>query len=381
MKRICFLSVFTLFIFISITGYSQGIQINELRLPKEINGFQVLKCDFHMHTIFSDGIVWPTVRVNEAISDGLDAIAISDHLEYRPRLKEMNVSDTTSRNSAFRLAKKGADNAGLLLIPALEITKSVPPGHFNALFIKDADQFVHCINSSNPGEASSVYSALQEARKQNAFVFWNHPWYKVKTNESIWFPIIDSLYNQGYFQGIEVINSTRYDSVVFGWAQSKKLTILSNTDSHAPLSTDPDQKRTITIVLAKERTLESIHEALIARRSIAYCNNFLYGDISFIEPIFKKSIIIETKTNFEKTAYLILRNNSSITYNITLKETKGIVFGTKKGIIVLPKGETAVLMTNKENFKKGDKINIQMLVDNLHTGPGKSLVTDLNIIL
>jgi len=380
MKRPYFLSIFTFLIFCSFQGFAQGIQINELRLPKEINGYQVLKCDFHMHTIFSDGIVWPTVRVNEAISDGLDAIAISDHLEYRPRLKEMNVSDTTSRNSAYRLAKKGADNAGLLLIPALEITKSVPPGHFNALFIKDADTFVNCLNSSNPGEASSVYAALKEARRQNAFVFWNHPWYKVKTNESIWFPIIDSLYNQGYFKGIEVINSTRYDPVVFGWAQTKKLTILSNTDSHAPVSSDPDQKRTITVVFAKERTLEAIHEALIERRTIAYCNNFLYGDISFLEAIFKKSIVIETKTNFEKTAYILIENNSSLSYNVTLKETNGVVFGTKKGLTILPNGKTAVLLTNKENFKKGEKINVQILVNNLQTGPGQALSTELSVI-
>lgn len=47
-------------------------------------GFHVLKCDFHTHTIFSDGRVWPTMRVDEAWKDGLDAIAITDHIEVRP---------------------------------------------------------------------------------------------------------------------------------------------------------------------------------------------------------------------------------------------------------------------------------------------------------
>ena len=48
----------------------------EIRLP-EIDGYNLLKCDFHIHTIFSDGIVWPTLRIQEAWEEGLDAIDIT----------------------------------------------------------------------------------------------------------------------------------------------------------------------------------------------------------------------------------------------------------------------------------------------------------------
>ena len=50
----------------------------------DILGYETLKCDFHMHTVFSDGQVWPTTRVDEAVREGLDAIAITDHIEYQP---------------------------------------------------------------------------------------------------------------------------------------------------------------------------------------------------------------------------------------------------------------------------------------------------------
>ncbi|MCX6329637.1 MAG: hypothetical protein NTZ85_09025, partial [Bacteroidia bacterium] len=56
----------------------------EILLPN-IPGYLTLKCDFHLHTVFSDGVVWPTVRVNEAWEDGLDAIAITDHIEGHPK--------------------------------------------------------------------------------------------------------------------------------------------------------------------------------------------------------------------------------------------------------------------------------------------------------
>ena len=45
---------------------------NEIRVP-DPEGYRTLKCDFHIHTVFSDGLVWPTVRVDEAYREGLDA--------------------------------------------------------------------------------------------------------------------------------------------------------------------------------------------------------------------------------------------------------------------------------------------------------------------
>ena len=37
-----------------------------------------------MHSVFSDGSVWPDTRIEEAKRDGLDVIATAEHLEYQP---------------------------------------------------------------------------------------------------------------------------------------------------------------------------------------------------------------------------------------------------------------------------------------------------------
>ena len=50
----------------------QAQRRNEIQVP-DLDGYTTLKCDFHMHTVFSDGLVWPTVRVDEAYREGLDA--------------------------------------------------------------------------------------------------------------------------------------------------------------------------------------------------------------------------------------------------------------------------------------------------------------------
>ena len=39
---------------------------HEIHFP-DLPGYQTLKCDFHTHTVFSDGAVWPTVCVDEAL--------------------------------------------------------------------------------------------------------------------------------------------------------------------------------------------------------------------------------------------------------------------------------------------------------------------------
>ena len=54
----------------------------EVVLP-EVNGYKVIKADLHTHTIYSDGQLTSSARVAEAWRDGLDAIAITDHIEVR----------------------------------------------------------------------------------------------------------------------------------------------------------------------------------------------------------------------------------------------------------------------------------------------------------
>ena len=58
----------------------------EIVLPK-VNGYNVYKADLHTHSIFSDGDCTPKYRVREAWFDGLDVMAVTEHIEYRPMEK------------------------------------------------------------------------------------------------------------------------------------------------------------------------------------------------------------------------------------------------------------------------------------------------------
>ena len=83
----------------------------------DILGYKTLKCDLHMHTVFSDGAVWPTVRVDEAVREGLDVIAISDHIEYQPHKEDV----PTNHNRPYALALPRAKEKGILLVKAAQI--------------------------------------------------------------------------------------------------------------------------------------------------------------------------------------------------------------------------------------------------------------------
>ena len=127
---------------VGLVALLPGVLAQEARRTRpvpDIPGYVTLKADFHLHSIFSDGEVWPTVHVREALRDGLDAISLTEHLEYRPH--KADVAGGAWR--AFEVARPVADRLGILLVPGVEITRPVPgvksdwpvgSAHFNVLF-------------------------------------------------------------------------------------------------------------------------------------------------------------------------------------------------------------------------------------------------------
>ena len=49
---------------------------NRIVIP-DTDEYQILTGDMHVHTIFSDGSVWPATRVEEAYSEGVEVICMT----------------------------------------------------------------------------------------------------------------------------------------------------------------------------------------------------------------------------------------------------------------------------------------------------------------
>ncbi|RYF92905.1 MAG: phosphotransferase, partial [Chitinophagaceae bacterium] len=183
MKHLLFL------LLISAGLHAQDSSVKKIRIP-DLPGFTTLRCDFHMHTVFSDGHVWPTFRVNEAVRDQLDAISLTEHIDFEGQPDDIK----RNYNRSYELAAAAAKNKNLIIIRGAEISPRVPPYHNNALFLKDANiipspymkdwkkKFV-MKDSIKREELMAPFLAVQ---KQDAFVFYNHPgyswWDKKDTN-------------------------------------------------------------------------------------------------------------------------------------------------------------------------------------------------------
>ena len=87
--------------------------------------YQTLAVDLHTHSVFSDGHVWPKTRVEEALRDQLDALAITEHLEWQPHRADILHPD---RNRAYDIAADAAKETDLIVIRGSEITRDAPAG-------------------------------------------------------------------------------------------------------------------------------------------------------------------------------------------------------------------------------------------------------------
>ena len=284
-----------------------GAQSRRIINIPNIEGYKTLKCDFHMHTAFSDGTVWPTVRVQEAWTEGLDAISITDHIEYRPHSKDI-VAD---HNRSFEIASPLAKQLDILLIQAAEITRSMPPGHLNALFIKNANLL----------DREDVNDAIKEARDQGAFLLWNHPGWKAQQPDTTrWFDEHTLLLKNDMLHGIEVYNSSEYYPEALDWAKEKKLAMFGNSDVHGPMDVN-EGHRPLTLVFAKSRTEGGVKEALFNRRTAVYFDNTLMGNSALLEPLFFASLKYDKaplKLKNGNSKVISITNNSDVDYELEL---------------------------------------------------------------
>lgn len=333
----------------------------------DIDGYKTLLTDFHQHTVFSDGSVWPTIRVEEAIKDGLDAISLTEHLEYQPYSKDIPNPD---RNRAYNIAKSFAKNKNksldrkLIVINGQEITRSMPPGHINAIFLNDANKLLHPKDS---------IKGILAANKQDAFVFWNHPAWPAQRSDGI--AKLDEfhkyLIEKKLLHGIEVVNELYYSEEALRLALENDLTIMGTSDIHGLIDwlfKVPDDNessngtlpghRPVTIIFSKDKSEDGIKDALFAGRTAVFYNELLIGKEENLKPLVEKCLFINNINDLElgysedgkstikkveikniSDAPFILKNLNSFTFE-TNSDIINIMPNSIHSISVKTKGET-----------------------------------------
>lgn len=371
----------------SVSFTYAGNIADTVALP-DIEGYKTLKCDFHMHTVFSDGSVWPSFRVHEALRDGLDAISITEHMDFEGYPDDIK----KNYNRSHEIAKEADKDKKLIIINGVEVSPRVPPYHNNLLFVKDAKAIPAAYMSNTKKRfkmkdeitRDQLMAPFLEAKKQDAFVVYNHPSYIFwDTKDTVIFSDIHlELYNRGILKGAEVANGGKYFKDGHRIAMKYNLTMFSNSDEHNDIY--PKYKgthRPMTLVFVKERSEEGIREALENRRTAAYFDDYLIARQQEAEAFFKASIEVDTKRSewyHEKRLTVNIYNKTDIPYRIKIHSEYDAEW-LPLGYITLKAHDTTTFVL-KKMWVYPPKVEIEAEVQNILVTPEEALRTKLFLL-
>jgi len=334
--------------------------------------------DPHTHSVFSDGHVWPRIRVAEALRDGLDAMAITEHLEYQPHLEDIPHPD---RNRAFEDAVSAAENSDLIVVPGVEITRRAPASHMNAIFIEEANTLVSVPGPDEPQDPKAfstkahewpAQKAVEAANEQGAFIFWNHSWWTPHFPNGI--TIMPDFHSNnakaGLLHGIEIANGGSYSEESFQIALEYDLTLVGTSDIHGLIDWEHEPHkgghRPVTLVFAEDRSMESIKEAMFDRRTVVWFGNMLMGRAEHLGPLLEACLAMQSASYGDREILNVDVTNSSDA-DFHLRNKSDYSFNDHTDIIVVPQHSTVRLRVRTGN--KVEKIELEFEVLNALTTP------------
>ena len=303
----------------------------------QVDGLNCYTADLHTHTIFSDGEITPEERVKEAWIDGLDIMAMTDHIEtrrherdflkflkgYSPDKKGFEPINTrvsrgkhadergivSDLNFSTELALKAAQNfPELTIIKGVEISREpVHIGHYCALFTKD----------NNAIYSTDDAQAIRNARAQGALITHNHPGWERTTCDMTEFH--KKVYAEGLIDGIEVTNGCNFYPDAVRRAVELKLYMVSATDIHATTASVYGKEkfyRDMTLIFAKDKSEKSLRKALLSQKTLGYCGGYIIGEESLLAKFFQASVTAHYISAGKKGVQIALKNHTSFDYTL-----------------------------------------------------------------
>ena len=340
--------------------------------PKDI---YYISSDLHIHSVFSDGAVWPTIRVDEAIRDSIDLISLTEHLEYQSHLTDI---PHTNRNRSFQIAGGYVQNRPLAVVHGTEITKPMPPGHFNAIFIQDANKFF-----DKNKEPLNFNKAIKEANEQGAFVFWNHPMWEANRSDGI--AKLDAIHQEvidkKLLHGIEVVNFDTFSEEAMQIAIDNDLTMMGTSDVHILIAWDFNIEkesfhRPITFIMSNNRTMKSIRDALFKGDTFIWYRDLIIGKSNNLKQVIDNNLEVISKGysyRDRKVEILQIELKNKSVAPINLNYTGEYTFHNDYKFINLePKSSKTIYVKTK---KIKQTVDLEFEILNYVVGPKTNLKT------
>ena len=230
-------------------------------LPPDLHARRPLRCDFHIHTHYSDGNSSPAQMMLRGRELGLDVAVITDHNRYQPSLEAMD--------AVRRL------DLGLITGPGEEV--SGPNWHIVAVHA-DAGIYDLGLQSGRfAGDAAWEYEALRWAvrttQAHGGRAYLAHPYWVVERGFHLPSPWYDRVLEEGILDGIELLGDVKHENNARSLARyldfrasGRDIPIVGNSDTHG---TEHTYGTYWTLVYAREPTLDGVLEAIADGWSVA----------------------------------------------------------------------------------------------------------------
>ena len=317
--------------------YNRPPQRIEFVLP-QVDGLNCYTADLHVHTIYSDGELSPEERVKEAWCDGLDILAITDHIEtrrqernllkflkgYSPDKKGFEPINTrvsrgkhadeqgivSDLNFSTELARQAAvAYPEITIIKGAEISREpVHIGHYCALFTTD----------NNAIYSRDDEQVIRNARAQGAIITHNHPGWERTTCAMSEFQ--KRVYEAGLIDGVEITNGSSFYPEIVARCIELKLYMVSATDIHATTASvfgKHNFYRDMTLIFAKDKSEKSLRKALLSQKTLGYCGGNIIGEESLLAKFFQASVTAKYISTGKKGVQIALTNHTSFDYTLT----------------------------------------------------------------
>jgi len=297
------------------TSAAQKTFTRPLNVFPRVGEYEVLCCDFHLHTTNSDGKLTPEERVLEAWRYGYDAIAITDHAD----------APGCNYDKTYDQASPLAKSLGLVVIRGIET--GFPMDHFVALYLSDEaykKRENHPMTGKPEKKKPFYQDQLREIAEAGGYVIYPHP-FQGFTEPERW------AIEQGIVQGIEVKQGCAgdgYEAVNEGgrrWyphaldhALKYNLAIIASTDAHYARD---ERKQSYTLVFAKRRSERGILEALRARRTAAWFDDSLCGRKELLSELVRSMVGVRRIADANGKGFIRLENRGPALLKAVLKDS------------------------------------------------------------
>ena len=229
--------------------------------PPKLHARRPLRCDFHIHTLYSDGKSSPAEMAVRGRELGLDVAVITDHNAYPASLEAM-----------AEVARLGLN---VVTGPGEEV--SGPNWH---LLSVGADAAIYALGQESGAflnEAEWKYEAMHWAiraiQAHGGRAYLAHPYWSVERGFHLPSPWYDRVLEEGLLDGVELLGDVLHENNFRSLARYRdflaaggRIPILGNSDTHRRGHTYGTYW---TLVWAEEPTLAGVLDAIADGWSVA----------------------------------------------------------------------------------------------------------------